>query len=240
MFLFNMGDSASASWSALSPEKVRLQRGQRRVRSVMSASLAPAARFGENSPTLRDRDTRHKLARALGHTSGYAAIPAIVPNGGRSTRVPVGHAVGSMNGDVPFGGAGVGWPHDVTMMRRRWPWFFVVVFGAFFSRALRHGPQKTSLGDGAPARLAPLAGVALGVSWQLVDRRDLADRLTVMAVFLSSRNTSHRNRRRVLSHAWAVRRARCSGGAGTHRTSPAPLPSETRSRRPITDSLKYQ
>jgi hypothetical protein len=38
-------------------------------------------------------------------------------------------------------------------------------------------------GDDGPATLA--VGLALGVAWQLVYRRDLVDRLTVVAVFLT-------------------------------------------------------
>lgn len=40
------------------------------------------------------------------------------------------------------------------------------------------------MGDSVWARLLPLTGLALGAIWQLVDRRDLTNRLTVAAVLV--------------------------------------------------------
>lgn len=70
------------------------------------------------------------------------------------------------------------------MTRRRWPWFFVVVLVLVSINWAGSESVEVPLGDGIWARLMPLAGVALGAIWQLVDRRDLTKRLTVAAVLV--------------------------------------------------------
>lgn len=64
-------------------------------------------------------------------------------------------------------------------LRRPWPWFFVVVL---FATGVRIG-QEVTVQPTAWNRIYPIVGAVLGVVWQLVDRRDLADRLVFPAVF---------------------------------------------------------
>lgn len=71
------------------------------------------------------------------------------------------------------------------MNRRRVPWFFVVVLAIGSINWGGSENVEVPLGDGAWARLMPLAGVALGALWQLLDRRDLTQRLTAPAVFVA-------------------------------------------------------
>lgn len=70
------------------------------------------------------------------------------------------------------------------MNRRRVPWFFVVVLAIGSINWGGSESVEVPLGDGAWARLMPLAGVALGALWQLLDRRDLTKRLTVPAALV--------------------------------------------------------
>lgn len=65
-------------------------------------------------------------------------------------------------------------------LRRPLPWFFVVVF---FAASVPAG-QEVTVQSTALNRIYPLVGAVLGAVWQLVDRRDLADRLVFPALFL--------------------------------------------------------
>ncbi|MFC7597539.1 hypothetical protein ACFQU3_19645 [Terrabacter sp. GCM10028922] len=70
------------------------------------------------------------------------------------------------------------------MTRRRAPWFFGVVLALGSIKWAGSESVEVPLGDGTLARLMPLAGMAIGSLWQLLDRRDLAKRLTVPALFV--------------------------------------------------------
>jgi hypothetical protein len=69
--------------------------------------------------------------------------------------------------------------------------FFVLVLVILSVNWAGRGDPELQLGTTMWGRLAPVAGVLLGVIWQLLDRRDLADRLLVPALGFSLMVTLH-------------------------------------------------
>jgi hypothetical protein len=60
--------------------------------------------------------------------------------------------------------------------------FFLVVLGILSVNWSGKGDPQVHLDTSIWGRLSPLAGLLLGVLWQVVDRRDLTDRLRVPAL----------------------------------------------------------
>lgn len=66
--------------------------------------------------------------------------------------------------------------------RRRWPWFFAVVM--MFLMVPGTAGQHVLVENSPWNSAYPWVGMVLGVVWQVVDRRDLADRLLIPAFIL--------------------------------------------------------